>query len=356
VTGNCKRGAYLTLRNSNSNCGGGGGGGGGGTMTSNNHPTPNTKSIATNTTNSYKSNRNSDIQLSKSLSWVLRHAAPSVGLQLSPDGYVPLAEILALHHPRFRTKDNKPKYTVEDVIRVVKNNDKQRFRLEFRYVGGRGGETAAASSDDDDASSSSSSSSSLGTENSGGTLPKNHKTCGNNDINNIGSSDKGARDSKRVLCIRANQGHSLQGLEADQLLSPLTIEQLSNPTLSIIHGTSFKAWEEHIQHEGLSRRKRNHIHFATGLPSRQTTTVGDTTKSDNNNNVPPISGMRSSSEIYIYIDGAKCANDGIPFYQSDNGVILTAGVNNEGMLPTKYFAKVVHATSGRTILWEKEES
>ncbi|KAL7430269.1 hypothetical protein ACHAXH_002832 [Discostella pseudostelligera] len=319
-------------------------------MKSNIHPTPNTKSIATNT-NSYKSNRNSDIQLSKSLSWVLRHAAPSVGLQLSPDGYVPLAEILALHHPRFRTKDNTPKYTVEDVIRVVKNNDKQRFRLEFRYVGRREVETAAGSSDD-----ASSSSSSLGTENSDSTLPKSQRNCGKDDTNNNDSSDEGTRDNKRVLCIRANQGHSLHGLEADQLLSPLTIEQLSDPTLSIIHGTSFKAWEEHIQHEGLSRRKRNHIHFATGLPSRQTTTVGDkTNNSDNNNNVTPISGMRSTSEIYIYIDGAKCANDGIPFYQSDNGVLLTAGVNNEGMLPTKYFAKVVHAASG-TIVWKKDAS
>lgn len=243
--------------------------------------------------------RNSDIQLSKSLSWVLRHAAPSVGLQLAPDGYVPLAEILALHHPRFRTKDNRPKYTAEDVIRVVENNDKQRFRLEFRDVDGGGGEES--------------------------------------------------RD-KRLLCIRANQGHSLKGLRADQLLTPLTTEQLSNPSLFIIHGTTQKAWKDHIQYEGLSRRERNHIHFATGLP----TSTSQPNANDNTRSNPPISGMRSSSEIYIYINGTKCAADGIPFYRSDNGVILTAGVNDMGMLPTKYFEKVIEATTG-TILWENEE-
>ena len=64
--------------------------------------------------------------------------------------------------------------------------------------------------------------------------------------------------------------------------------------------------------------------------------------------------MRSSSEIYIYIDGSKCASDGIPFYQSDNGVILTAGLNEEGMLPLKYFEKVVYAFSGK-LLWKPDE-
>ena len=60
--------------------------------------------------------------------------------------------------------------------------------------------------------------------------------------------------------------------------------------------------------------------------------------------------MRSSSEIYIYINGRKCADDGIAFYRSDNGVILTAGVKEEGMLSLKYFEKVVYALSGK-IMW-----
>lgn len=279
----------------------------------NTHPTKNQKTNATKAANvNNNSHRNSDVCLSKSLSWVLRHAAPSVGLKLAPDGYVPLADLLALHHPRFR-KDGKPKYTVEDVIRVVENNDKQRFRLEFKdscdYATQCSGDQSYSAT-----------------------------------ANNI---DEGTR-GERVLCIRANQGHSLKGLRSDQLLTPLTTNQLSHSALSIIHGTSQIAWENHIQCEGLSRRKRNHIHFATGVPPDKTS------ENDCDVSSPIVSGMRPSSEIYIYIDGAACANDNIPFYRSDNGVILTAGVNEDGMLPLKYFRKVVHASSG-AVLWKKDD-
>jgi len=41
--------------------------------------------------------------------------------------------------------------------------------------------------------------------------------------------------------------------------------------------------------------------------------------------------MRKSSQILIYIDAAKAMADGIKFYISANGVILTEG-NEEGFL------------------------
>ena len=86
-----------------------------------------------------RDNNSPDVQLSKSLSWVLRHAASSLGLKLSSDGYIPLHNILTLNHPRFCKggKEGQPKYTVEDVIRVVENNDKQRFRLEYKDNNGQ---------------------------------------------------------------------------------------------------------------------------------------------------------------------------------------------------------------------------
>jgi 2'-phosphotransferase len=254
----------------------------------------------------------SNVKLSKALTWVLRHSAPSLGLQLAPDGFVQVRSVLSLDHPRFR-KDGQPKFSVDDVIQVVENNDKQRFRLEYRTLLEDGtllkedvvdGTTHYTASGDENQS-------------------KDHVEQNN------------THQSKRVLCIRANQGHSFRGIQADQLLTQLTKEELADPDLTIIHGTTRKAWEGHIQHEGLSRMKRNHIHFATDLP-----------KSPNK----PISGMRSSSEIYIYINGRKCADDGIAFYRSDNGVILTAGVKEEGMLSLKYFEKVVYALSGK-IMW-----
>jgi 2'-phosphotransferase len=119
---------------------------------------------------------------------------------------------------------------------------------------------------------------------------------------------------------------------------------------------------------------RNHIHFATSLPSSSSSSSSSSEAVDGMEDEVPIlptndshhchhhtkvtpvikSGIRTKSEIYIYINGTKCALDNVPFYQSDNGVILTAGMNEGGVLPMKYFAKVVDAQSGR-ILWEEKE-
>ena len=237
-----------------------------------------------------------DVKLSKALSWVLRHSASSLGLHLASDGYVALNDVLSLDHPRFIcVHNNTPKYTVEDVERVVRENDKQRFKLEYK---------------------------------------------------------------DNVLCIRANQGHSIKDVQSNQLLSLLTKQELSNPQLSIIHGTTRKAWEGYIIHEGLKRMTRNHIHFATSLPSSSSSKAvnGMEDEVPIPTKVTPIkSGIRTKSEIYIYINGTKCALDNVPFYQSDNGVILTAGMNEGGVLPMKYFAKVVDAQLGK-ILWEENNN
>lgn len=63
-----------------------------------------------------------DIQLSKSLSWLLRHGAVREGFRLSPEGYLDVNEILL-------NKTFRGKYNITDIERVVKNNDKQRFKL-----------------------------------------------------------------------------------------------------------------------------------------------------------------------------------------------------------------------------------
>lgn len=277
--------------------------------------------------NPEKDARFADIQLSKSLSWVLRHAAPSLGLHLSPDGYVPIDHVLGLNHPRFRNKNiDEWKYALEDVKRVVESSDKQRFRLEYKDVSDlpttKRSKLRNAKSNDQSSE---------------------PKTKCNDD-----ATKDGDLNCNKILCIRANQGHSIsKHIQADQLLAPLTNEELSN--LTIIHGTTRKAWQDHIRVEGLRRMKRNHIHFATGLPSSAASKNDD--HGNKEKNVSPISGMRVTSEIYIYILGNQCAKDGIPFYKSDNGVILSCGVGKEGILSLKYFEKVVNASSGK-VVWE----
>jgi 2'-phosphotransferase len=208
--------------------------------------------------------------LSHSLSWALRHAAPELGLEISSDGYVPVSDLLACPHQRFKG------WTENDVRTVVETSDKQRYKLCTRTVG---------------------------------------------------------HNSEEVLFIRANQGHSIPNIDPHQLLTRVPPEELGSALLTIVHGTSLDAWTNHIQKEGLSRMTRNHIHFATGLPKDKEV----------------ISGMRKSCQVYIYADGDKCATHGIEFFQSANGVLLTAGVDNEGVLPMSFISHVTDA-SGQT-LW-----
>jgi 2'-phosphotransferase len=121
--------------------------------------------------------------------------------------------------------------------------------------------------------------------------------------------------------IRANQGHSIKTIQVE--MQPIN-SAAEYPT--IIHGTNTEAWKLiEYDHKGLSRMRRNHIHFATGLLGEEGV----------------ISGMRHSCNVLIYIDLGKALEDGVKFFKSENGVVLTEGVNGEGYLPSDYFQKVV---------------
>ncbi|XP_028916982.1 tRNA 2'-phosphotransferase 1 isoform X1 [Ornithorhynchus anatinus] len=119
--------------------------------------------------------------------------------------------------------------------------------------------------------------------------------------------------------IRANQGHSLQ--VADLELTPLSGPQDLPPVL--VHGTYRRHWPS-IRQRGLSRGKRTHVHLAPGLP-------GDP---------HVLSGMRRDCEVAVCVDGPSAMADGIQFFLSANGVILTPG-DAHGFLPPKYFKEVI---------------
>jgi 2'-phosphotransferase len=217
--------------------------------------------------------------LSHSLSKVLRHTALEWGFKMTPDGYVPVKDILV--HPHFK------KYSLQDIEEVVRTNDKQRFKLEEKPA-----------------------------------INFNSSYCRDPSVSAKNNDHDDDDDNKMVLCIRANQGHSINFVDPDLLLQRLEPTELMKiPT--VVHGTYMDAWKS-IQNQGLKRMKRNHIHFATGLPK--------------DNGV--ISGMRKSCQVYIYIDAKKCAEDGVVFYKSNNGVLLTAGPKDEGTLSSDYFLRV----------------
>lgn len=60
-----------------------------------------------------------DQQLSKTLSYYLRHAPHEIGLQLQPGGWVEQSQLL-----------EALQLTPEDLLRVTRNSDKQRFAIE----------------------------------------------------------------------------------------------------------------------------------------------------------------------------------------------------------------------------------
>lgn len=190
------------------------------------------------------------MQLSKALSYALRHGALELGLPLGAGGFVPLRALLQL--PQFRG------FSAEDVQRVVDTSAKQRFALQ-------------------------------------------------------------PGDPSTGPLIRANQGHSLQ--VPDLELMPLETPQDLPPTL--VHGTFWQHWPS-IRLEGLSCRGRTHIHLATGLP-------GDP---------GVISGMRPNCHVAVFVNGPLALADGIPFFRSANGVILTPG-NADGFLLPKYFKEAL---------------
>lgn len=127
--------------------------------------------------------------------------------------------------------------------------------------------------------------------------------------------------------IRANQGHSMETVDKVELV-PLT--QVESFPRNIVHGTSRKAWTK-IKESGLSKMNRLHIHMAGGLLGDEGVT----------------SGMRASSEVFIYVDAKKAVDAGIPFFKSSNNVILSPG-NAEGIIPVEYFLKVENS-SGQPI-------
>jgi 2'-phosphotransferase len=112
--------------------------------------------------------------------------------------------------------------------------------------------------------------------------------------------------------IRANQGHSTK--VGNILNDEEILEELIEPLNICLHGT-YKKNLDSINKIGLCKMNRKHIHFTDSLTSK--------------------SGIRSNCDAIIYIDMKKAMDDGIKFYKSKNGVILSSGIN--GIISPKYF-------------------
>ncbi|KAJ3017073.1 UNVERIFIED_CONTAM: tRNA 2'-phosphotransferase 1 [Siphonaria sp. JEL0065] len=134
----------------------------------------------------------------------------------------------------------------------------------------------------------------------------------------VASNDKqryAMTNENGVWLIRANQGHSIKvAVELEEIKDPAELP-------IVVHGTYHRAWST-IERDGLKKMNRNHVHFAVGKPGESGV----------------ISGMRSSSQVLIYINVPLAMSEGIKFYRSANNVILSEGIN--GVIHPKYFAEI----------------
>eukprot|EP00123_Amoebidium_parasiticum_P020465 comp5033_c0_seq1/m.1132 comp5033_c0_seq1/g.1132 ORF comp5033_c0_seq1/g.1132 comp5033_c0_seq1/m.1132 type:complete len:288 (-) comp5033_c0_seq1:24-887(-) len=199
------------------------------------------------------------VQLSKKLSYTLRHAAAKQNIPMRADGFCLVSTILS--HREYRG------FTLDELKAVVENNDKKRYLL---------------------------------------------------------------REEEGQLWIRANQGHSLKDVEVE-----MDVVKSSAEIPQAIHGTYLDVWGS-IKSKGLSKMNRQHIHLAPDLPGKDGV----------------ISGMRKSSELYVYVDVEKAMADGMVFYRSANNVILTEGY--DGFIPAAFFAKVLTASTPQRDLIKEE--
>jgi 2'-phosphotransferase len=111
--------------------------------------------------------------------------------------------------------------------------------------------------------------------------------------------------------IRANQGHSQK--IGKQIDSNKLLVKITKPVSGVFHGT-YKKHMESIKATGLNRMDRQHIHMAKSLNA--------------------TSGKRHDNNLIVYVNMELAMADGIEFFESANGVILTEGIN--GILPAKY--------------------
>ncbi|KAK1930735.1 tRNA 2'-phosphotransferase 1 [Phytophthora citrophthora] len=140
-------------------------------------------------------------------------------------------------------------------------------------------------------------------------------------------------ESGAVKFIRANQGHTIQLVQDEQLLTPL---EDPNTIDKCVHGTYLKFWES-IWAAGLSKMQRNHIHFA----EREVT------------DDEVVSGMRSNCNLLLYIDFPMAVKDGIKFYKSSNNVVLSPGMGDTGVIDRRYFLRAVKRDG--TVVYERQQ-
>ncbi|KAG6013162.1 hypothetical protein E4U43_007462 [Claviceps pusilla] len=132
--------------------------------------------------------------------------------------------------------------------------------------------------------------------------------------------------------IRANQGHSLE-VDPAAMFTPIALGDADFPA-RVVHGTYFAFWDAIVASGGLKPMNRGHIHCSDKTPEEGA-----------------VSGMRKDAELLVEIDVEGSLRQGVTWWRSQNGVILTDG--GEGrVLSTRFFKSVRGRKAGVGLLWE----
>ncbi|QPH01868.1 hypothetical protein C2857_006071 [Epichloe festucae Fl1] len=135
--------------------------------------------------------------------------------------------------------------------------------------------------------------------------------------------------------IRANQGHSLE-VDSAALFTHIKLGDADFPA-KVVHGTYFAFWDAILEAGGLKSMNRAHIHCSDKTPEEGA-----------------VSGMRRDAELLVEVDIERSLQEGVAWWRSENGVILTDG-GEGGVLGTRYFRRVVGRTADVGVLWENGE-
>ncbi|CAD7970366.1 unnamed protein product [Amoebophrya sp. A120] len=327
-------------------------------------------------------------KLSRYLSNVLRHKAGSMGLNIRPDGYVSVEDIF--WHKQVR-KQFWPPLTPIEIDWLVKANQKQRFQLElFEYPGmmirctqghsvaqvtveqscqeitsveeyfaitgtkprmnnfGTTSGAAAASAGGAGAGSCAVVGKTRTSTSSSFQPPRIHTRNGM--VNSFGvctapsDSVRGEihmrqqvirrglqeqRETDRLQLQEENQNtKSAKSRQKDQKRS-----SRSNPPATVIHGTYEACLKQILESGGLKTMGRNEIHFSSQVPSVEENTM-------------VVSGMRGDCDLVIEVDLARCLRHEVKFFYAQNGVILSKGRRDSGILCTAFFSNVYLRSEG----------
>lgn len=217
--------------------------------------------------------------VSRTMTYILRHGAASEGIPMDSAGFVSVDALI--RHPKLRH------LSVDDVRAIVRNCPKQRFELRETderqdtastpvavtpvSIPTAGPQTTPVAATPPGATAHQVTHV-KSVVNTGMDMTE-HKRIDEDEEAAAAITADGVDSAMRVSCftglrVRATQGHSLQSVEAEQLLTPLTPEAAA-ALPCVVHGTLASNLPA-IQRGGLRRMTRQHVHFATALPGAMT--------------------------------------------------------------------------------------